>query len=103
MCPRRGRAIPVAGIRFRGSPPCGSSVPAPAAVAAAAAAILARRARLARGSVLRPLDERLRRDELAVLVLGDELEADAAALLVDLLHDDVQRVAAGDDVLDVRD
>jgi hypothetical protein len=36
-------------------------------------------------------------------VLRDELQADAAPLLVDLLDDDVERVAAGDDVFDVRD
>ena len=36
-------------------------------------------------------------------MLGDELEADAAASLVDLGHLDVEDVAAADDILDVRD
>ena len=56
-----------------------------------------------RRGVLRPLDELLGSDDLAVLVLRDELEADAAARLVDLLHEHVQHVAAGHHVLDVTD
>ena len=36
-------------------------------------------------------------------MLRDELEADPAALLVDLLDDHVEHVAAGDHVLDVGD
>ena len=52
-------------------------------------------ARLARRGVLRPLDQLLGRDEPAVLVLRDELEADPAALLVDLLDDDVERRRRG--------
>src|SRR5206468_8774845 len=72
---------------------------APLAVAAAAAAAsptpLAVTARpflrpLARRRVLRPLDQLLRRDRVAVLVLQDQLQADAPARLVDLLHDHVE-------------
>src|SRR5665213_4173949 len=76
------------------------------AVASAAPATIAVTAwlrRRTRRGVLRPLDELLRLDELAVLVLRDELEADAAARLVDFLHDDVDDVAACHDVLDVGD
>ena len=64
---------------------------AAAAAAAATAAVAARPvlARLARRGVLRPLDELLRRDELAVLVLLDQLQADPSARLVDLLHEHV--------------
>ena len=58
---------------------------------------------LARRGVLRPLDELLGADHRLALVLLDELEADAAARLVDLLHDHVEDVAAGDHVLDVVD
>ena len=47
--------------------------------------------RLARRGVLRPLDQLLGPDRVAVLVLRDQLEADPAARLVDLLHDDVER------------
>src|SRR5262245_27769978 len=77
---------------------------APAASAAASLAI-ARRALLplARRSVLGALDQRLRLNEVAVLVLRDQLEADPAPLLVDLEHLDVEHVATGDHVLDVRD
>src|SRR5215213_7422502 len=92
------------------SPPLGSShlasslVAARAAVAAAAAAVaVAARPLLLRGPrrrVLRPLDQLLRLDEAAVLVLVDELEADPAACLVHLLHDHVDDVAAGHHVLD---
>src|SRR4029079_14294441 len=56
-----------------------------------------------RRRVLRPLDQLLRLDETAVLVLRDELQADPAALLVDLLDDDVHDVAAAHHVLDVPD
>src|SRR5581483_10236600 len=76
------------------------------ASAAAAAAVVAARPVLLRGprrSVLRPLDQLLRLDETAVLVLRDELEADPAPGLVDLLDDDVDDVAAAHHVLDVRD
>ena len=60
-----------------------------AAVAAAAAAVAARPllALLARRRVLRPLDQLLGLDERAVLVLRDQLQPDAAAVLVDLLDD----------------
>src|SRR5918992_6146846 len=77
------------------------ALPGATAVAAAAAipagpllALLARR------SVLRPLDELLGHDEPAVLVLRDELETDAAPVLVDLLHEHVEDVATRDHVLD---
>src|SRR4051812_35005619 len=76
---------------------------ATAPAAATAVAIAARLLRRTRRGVLRPLDQRLRRDEPSVLVLGDELEADAPPCLVDLLHDDVEDVAALHHVLDVRD
>ena len=52
----------------------------PAAGFVAIVTVVARRARLARRGVLRPLDERLGRDQRAVLVLGDELQADPAPL-----------------------
>src|SRR4051794_27811586 len=80
-----------------------ASTTAAAAAAAATIAVAARRAllTLARRRVLRPLDQLLGLDEVAVLVLGDELQADAAPILVDLLDDHVERVAAGDHVLDV--
>src|SRR5881392_2318077 len=76
--------------------------PAPpaAAVAVTARPLLLRRTRR---RVLRPLDQLLRLDEPAVLMLRDELEADPAASLVDLLNDDVHDVAAAHHVLDVRD
>src|SRR5207253_5286581 len=83
------------------------TVAATAATASAAAiAVAAARpviALLARRCVLRPLDQLLGRDDRSVLVLLDQLEADSAPLLVDLLHDDVERVAAVDHVLDVAD
>src|SRR5687767_7632868 len=75
-----------------------TSAPAPPAVTVAA-----RRPVLA-GSlrrVLRPLDQLLGLDERLVLVLRHELEPDPATLLVDLLNDHVQHVAAVDHVLDV--
>src|SRR5690242_5356475 len=71
--------------------------------AATATAVTARLLRRTRRGVLRPLDQLLRLDEAAVLVRRDELEADPAAGLVDLLHDDVHDVAAAHHVLDVRD
>src|SRR5262249_37060723 len=79
-----------------------------AASAAASAPPLAVAARtllrpLARRRVLRPLDQLLRRHGVPVLVLLDQLEPDPAARLVDLLDDDVERVAALDHVLDVAD
>src|SRR6185436_8953360 len=87
------------------------AVPPTAAAATAAAATttasaVARRAvlaRLTRRSVLRTLDQLFGTDRVAVLVLLDQLEADPAASLVDLLHAHVEDVAAIDDVLDVTD
>src|SRR3954452_17242361 len=79
---------------------------ATAAAAASTAAVVASRAVLLRGPrrrILRPLYQLLRRDHPAVLVLVDQLETDTAAGLVDLLDDDVDDVAAGHDVLYVRD
>src|SRR4051794_10259882 len=76
-----------------------TTTPTPAAIAAAGALL----AGLARRGVLRPLDELLGRDEAAVLVLLHELQPDAAACLVNLLHEDVEHVAALDHVLDVVD
>src|SRR5437773_6548944 len=78
---------------------------AAAATTAATVAVTARRAllTLARRRVLRPLDQLLGLDEVAVLVLGDELQADPAAVLVHLLHDHVEHVSARDHVLDVGD
>src|SRR5207244_9201166 len=69
-----------------------------AAVTAAARPFLLGRSR--RG-VLGALDQLLGLDERAVLVLGDQLQADPAAVLVDLLDDHVHDVAAGHHVLDV--
>src|SRR5205807_10160303 len=89
-----------------GSVAARAAVTAAAASTASAVAIAPRAsvvALLARRRVLRPLDQLLGLDERPVLVLGHELEADPAALLVDLLHDDVEHVAAGDHVLDVAD
>src|SRR5205814_558588 len=75
--------------------PASASASAAATAAAATVAVAARAllARLARRGVLRPLDELLRRDDPAVLVLLHELQADAATRLVDLLHEHVQDVA----------
>src|SRR5437762_4548268 len=72
----------------------------PAAPVVAARPVLLRRTRR---RVLRPLDQLLRLDEAAVLVLRDELEADPAARLVHFLDDHVEHVAARDHVLDVAD
>src|SRR5690348_10196045 len=77
-----------------------------ATAAAAAAAIVPPRAllfRRPRRCVLRPLDQLLRLDETAVLVLCDQLQADPAARLVHFLDDDVDDVASRHDVLDVTD
>src|SRR5262249_17260607 len=83
-----------------------ADLPVAASAAAAAAAAVAARA-IPRGragrSVLRPLDQLLGLEERAVLVLGDELQADPAAGLVDLLDDHVEHVASLDHVLDVAD
>src|SRR5689334_3526618 len=68
---------------------------AASAASASAAAIVTPRAflfRRPRRRVLRPLDQLLRLDEPAVLVLRDELQADASTRLVDLLDDDVDDV-----------
>src|SRR5207245_5755823 len=73
---------------------------APPAVAAAARTLVAV---LTRRRVLRSLDQLCGLDERPVLVLRNELQADPAALLVELLHDHVEHVAARDHVLDVAD
>src|SRR5437899_400918 len=87
------------------APAAAASPAATATPAAAAAAVTARwpLLALARRRVLRPFDQLLRLDEVAVLVLGDQLEADPAAVLVDLLDEHVEHVAAPDHVLDVAD
>ena len=78
------------------------SCPSPlAAVAIATTAVVARRARLTGRGVLRPLDQHVRHDEAAVLVLGHELEADATPLLVDLLHDDIDDVTTRHHIFDM--
>src|SRR5436190_13660751 len=77
-----------------------------AAAATAATAVVATRtlvAVLPRRRILGPLDQLLGLDEVAVLVLRDQLESDPAALLVHLLDDDVDHVAALHHVLDVAD
>src|SRR5688500_18987158 len=96
---RRGRLSPPSGLLSA------SAATAAGPVASTTAAVAAWRAlrALARRCVLRPLDQLLRLDERPVLVLGDELQANAATLLVDLLHDHVQDVAPVDHVLDVAD
>src|SRR3954454_575074 len=94
-------AVSLSRVQERGRPvgrplQCFELSPASAVAAAASAAVTAFAARLRRRTrrgVLRPLDELLGRDELAVLVLRDELEADAAPCLVDFLHDHVDDVA----------
>ena len=75
----------------------------PPAVATAAISTRPLFPRLARRSVLGPLYELLGRDERAILVLRDQLEADSSAVLVDLLDEHVDDVAAIHDVLDVSD
>src|SRR5436190_15079756 len=95
-----------AGVRPMGLTPAVGSLAAVAAAASTAPITVAARplfGPLARRRVLRPLDQLLRRHGIAVLVLLDELEADAAARLVDFLNDHVEDVAAVDDVLDVAD
>ena len=70
---------------------------------AAAPVAIATRALLARsrgGRFLCALDQLLGRDDVP-FSCSRELEADPAALLVDLLHHDVEHVAAADHVLDV--
>src|SRR5262245_35138076 len=87
-------------------PPLSVLRPLPRAAAVATASAIAPGALLAllaRRSVLRPLDELLGHDEPTVLVLRDELQADAATLLVDLLDEDVEDVASAHDVLDMAD
>src|SRR4051794_8055828 len=77
-----------------------------APAAASTAAVVATRAlllRRPRRGILRPLDQLFRLDEPAVLVLRDQLEADAPTRLVDLLHDDIDDIAARHHVLDVPD
>src|SRR6266516_6118357 len=56
---------------------------------------------LARGCVLRPLDELFRHDQAAVLVFRHELKADPATVLVHLLDEHVEHIASCDHVLDV--
>src|SRR6266511_3047188 len=72
---------------------------APTAALAASRALFA----LAGRSRLRPLDQHFGLNERAVLVFGDQLEADAAASLVHLEDLDVEDVATRDHVLDVGD
>src|SRR6266508_851696 len=72
---------------------------APTAALAASRALFA----LAGRSRLRPLDQHFGLTERAVLVFGDQLEADAAASLVHLEDLDVEDVATRDHVLDVGD
>src|SRR5436190_470132 len=115
IAPASIRSLRSPGGRAAQGPPLLSAVAIPlSARAAATAAVAATSAapvvaarpvllRRTRRRVLRPLDQLLRLDEAAVLVLRDELEADAAARLVDLLHDHVDDVAPRHDVLDVAD
>src|SRR4029453_11080047 len=81
------------------------AVPARAAVSAPSATLAPRRTlrALAWRGVLRPFDQLCGLDERPVLVLRDELETDAATLLVPFLGDYLERVAARDHVLDVPD
>jgi hypothetical protein len=76
-----------------------------ASAVSSASAVVVPRTLLAfpRRSRLRALDELLWLNEPTVLVLGDELEADPAASLVDLGHLHVEDVAATDHVFDVGD
>src|SRR5437764_2129367 len=76
-----------------------SAATTPAAAVATRPLLLA----LAGRCVLGPLDQLLGADRRAVLVLLDQLEADPAARLVDLLDEHVEDVAALDHVLDVAD
>src|SRR5205814_1757086 len=75
-----------------------SSAASPLAVSSTAIVLA-----LARRRILRPLDQLFRRHGRPVLVLLDQLQADAAASLVDFLHPHVEDVAALDDVFDVCD
>src|SRR3954463_3028115 len=77
----------------------GAAATSTAAVVAARAVLLRR----PRRRILRPLDQLLRRDHPAVLVLVDQLETDADVSLVDVLDDDRDDIAAGNDDLDVLD
>src|SRR5204863_7992943 len=83
------RASTSGGAALRSSDSAVAAAPAPAAAATATAvlAVAPRRALLALAGrcVLGALDQLLRLDQVAVLVLGDQLEADPAPLLVDLL------------------
>src|SRR4051794_14542497 len=78
---RVGSARPETNRGGRGLPGSLSASSCLAAAAVASATILARWARLTRRGVLGPLDQDVRHDQPAVLVLGDELEADAAPVL----------------------
>src|SRR3954454_25102303 len=91
--PRRGSAVAVALAALAAATAAVAATP-PAVVAAGP--VLLRRPRR-RGPC--PLDQLLWVGEAAVLVLGDELQADAAAGLVDLLHDHVHDVPARHHVL----
>src|SRR2546425_7905240 len=99
--------LPCGNRAARRPPPCSPCWDVVLATAAsAAAAVVTARAlllRRPRRCILRPLDQLFRLDEVAVLVLRDQLEADPPAGLVDLLHDDIDHVAASHHVLDVAD
>src|SRR5215218_2389800 len=97
--PAVATALPVATTAAAPAAPAATTTTAAAAALAVATrgTVLLR----TRRSVLGALDQLLGLDEVAVLVLGDQLEADPAALLVHLLDDDVEHVSAPDHVLDV--
>src|SRR5207245_9419072 len=82
------RAPTGAGARPRAVSP--AAVPTAATAASTPAAVTPRGALrpLAGRGVLCPLDQLLRLDDRAVLMLADELEPDPAAGLVDLLDED---------------
>src|SRR4029450_7368694 len=82
---------------------CSSDLVPPAASAATVAAAWPVLFGRSRRGVLGALDQLFGLNERAVLVLGDQLQADPAAVLVDLLDDHVHDVAAGHHVLDVTD
>src|SRR3954471_19144183 len=100
---------PATGARVEAAPMANGyfvlAVPTRATASVASAAVAPRRTlrALTRRRVLRPFDQLVGLNEGAVLVLRDELEADATTVLVDLLNDDVEHVAAGDHVLDMAD
>src|SRR5437763_100864 len=94
-----GRSVTSVAVASAAAPTAAAAAPTTAAAVAARRPLLA----LARRCVLGPLDQLLRLNEVAVLVLGDQLEAEPAAILVDLLDEDVEHVAAPDHVLDVAD